>query len=202
MYEFNNFDYDSDTKSDNTVDFNDLLFESETSVMNATEIRKMESAESELASMEEDGDLTMTSLAILALIISLLALYILYWFCCSASSKGYRQSSQFVSGGYYEDDIDDYQRKSPYYHERINGGYALSNGGNDSSGNSDTAAYGKSDIIGEDGHHCGVWQEWYHRRGWSPLLSMITGQKRVWRVWQSGMIVLVGCMCLDFRFGY
>ncbi len=99
MYEFNNFDYDSDTKSDNTVDFNDLLFESETSVMNATEIRKMESAESELAEMEEDGGLTMISLVILALIISLLALYILYWFCCSASSKGYRQSSQFVSGG-------------------------------------------------------------------------------------------------------
>merc|ERR1711920_969144 len=80
----------------------------------------------ELAEIEEDGGLTVTSLGILSLIIFSLTVYVFYWFCCSNTSKGYRQHSQFVNAGYYDDDVDtdDYQtryRQKEVYNERING---------------------------------------------------------------------------------
>eukprot|EP01084_Bolivina_argentea_P271633 462261_1 len=77
--------------------------------------QEVEGKESELAEMEEDGGLTITSLGILGLIIVFLTLYVLYWFFCSAASKGYRQSSQFMNGAYYEDDID---TDDMYYNQR------------------------------------------------------------------------------------
>merc|ERR1719410_1127222 len=119
---FNNF-Y-NDNGEDESVNYNDFL-------VNST--MKMEKkSESELAEMEEDGGLTITSLGILGLIIAALSIYVLYWFCCSNSSKGYRQSSHFMNGGYYDDDIDtdEYQikhgQRQQYinsYNERINGGH-------------------------------------------------------------------------------
>merc|ERR1712003_428898 len=91
--------------------------------------------ESEMAQMEEDGGLTVTSLGVLGMIIFALTAYVLYWFCCSASSKGYRQhgSDQY---GYYDDDMDtdDYQtryRQKEVYNERINGSYDEENGHNE-----------------------------------------------------------------------
>merc|ERR1712228_461612 len=75
---------------------------------------------------EEDGGLTVTSLGILGLIIFSLTAYVLYWFCCSNTSKGYRQHSQFMNGGYDDYDTEEYQtryRQKEVYNERINGSY-------------------------------------------------------------------------------
>ena len=64
--------------------------ESVFSSSNGTEegVAKVGGRASELEEMEEDGEATFTSLGVVGMIVTALSAYVLYWFCCSASSKG------------------------------------------------------------------------------------------------------------------
>lgn len=78
------------------------LKEEETfSSSNGTEMAKMASIGKE-SELEEDGEATFTSLGVVGMIVAALSAYVLYWFCCSASSKGFGKQ-QFV---HYEEDLD------------------------------------------------------------------------------------------------
>merc|ERR1712228_594479 len=117
---------------ENNLDFDNFVYdtlEAMNQSMNVTlivTVAKDKESESEMAEIEEDGGLTVTSLGILGLIIFSLTAYVLYWFCCSNTSKGYRQHSQFMNGGYDDYDTEEYQtryRQKEVYNERINGSY-------------------------------------------------------------------------------
>merc|ERR1712129_494191 len=123
---FNNFEYDDGDTNEDTMDLSAEM--QMNSTMNTTQENALNDGnESELTALEEDGGLTVTSLGILGIIIFSLTAYVLYWFCCSNTSKGYRQHSQYMNNdGYYDDDIDteDYAtryREKQVYDDRING---------------------------------------------------------------------------------
>jgi len=125
------FSDDDDMFSDDDVDDVDVdVYDDDGSSLLAAAVMKPDAAdtkESEFAEMEEDGGLTMTSLGVLGIVLTALATYVLYWFCCSNSSKGYQQH-MMRGNGYFDDDIDteEYLTKNDarqQYMERINGGY-------------------------------------------------------------------------------
>merc|ERR1712129_60132 len=92
---FNNFEYDDGDTNEDTMDLSAEM--QMNSTMNTTQENALNDGnESELQAIEEDGTLTGTSLGILGIIIFSLTAYVLYWFCCSNTSKGYRQHSGVI----------------------------------------------------------------------------------------------------------
>merc|ERR1712083_971544 len=125
--------------------------ESVFSSSNVTEegVAKVGGRASELEEMEEDGEATFTSLGVVGMIVTALSAYVLYWFCCSASSKGYRQQ-QFMNGkGYYEEDLDtdEYARRHQMRYKSYSDGIAGGHGDRD-----DDSDWSEDEQLGVDVH--------------------------------------------------